>query len=81
VTIHEVDGLLTVAQNLQNILFMVLIQGVPQKKDIGGIVFHHDDLRGTRIFLIQIISPCRRITGDWLSSHVRCKTRASVTGL
>jgi hypothetical protein len=47
---------------------------VTQQKDVGGIVFHHHNLRGTGMFRAQFNPPIEKHL-----SHVRCDNRDSVT--
>jgi hypothetical protein len=59
--IHEIDGLLAIAEYFEKVALFVLIQSVPQQKHVGGIVFHHYNLRGSRIFDAQFKPPCGNI--------------------
>lgn len=62
--IHELDGLLAVAQHIENILLHVLVQSMTQQKHIGRIVFHNYNIRGTWVFLVQLISSLRKNTPE-----------------
>src|ERR1700733_7880029 len=59
--IHEIDGLLAIAEYFEKVALFVLIQSVAQQKYVGGIVFHHYNLRGTRIFDAQLEPPCGNV--------------------
>ena len=54
--VHELDSLFAVAENIEKIFLIVLVQSVTQQKYVSGIVFHHDDFRGTRMFLRSLHS-------------------------